>query len=163
MMNVQKYPAYKDSGVEWLGEIPEHWSTKKLKFLGKIYAGLNGKKGDDFSKEYSPGIKPYIPFTNICNNIRISDEQFHFVKVDEKEPVPVPSDVLVVKEIVGLVIVAQTTPLAVIVAPPSSVILPPVVSELVVTALMLDVVSVGTAFNLFARQNLRQVSRFLNL
>jgi hypothetical protein len=19
------YPAYKDSGVEWLGEIPEHW------------------------------------------------------------------------------------------------------------------------------------------
>ena len=21
----QKYPAYKDSGVEWLGEIPENW------------------------------------------------------------------------------------------------------------------------------------------
>lgn len=79
------YDKYKPSGVEWLGEIPEHWQTKKLKFLGKIYAGLNGKKGDDFSKEYSPGIKPYIPFTNICNNIKISDEQFHFVKVDEKE------------------------------------------------------------------------------
>jgi type I restriction enzyme S subunit len=79
------YDKYKPSGVEWLGEIPEHWHTKKLKFLGEIYAGLNGKKGDDFSKEYSPGIKPYIPFTNICNNIKISDEQFHFVKVDEKE------------------------------------------------------------------------------
>ena len=23
-----KYPAYKDSGVEWLGEIPEHWELK---------------------------------------------------------------------------------------------------------------------------------------
>lgn len=29
----QKYPAYKDSGVEWLGEIPEHWEVKKLKHI----------------------------------------------------------------------------------------------------------------------------------
>ncbi|MCP9850839.1 restriction endonuclease subunit S [Cyanobium sp. Morenito 9A2] len=26
------YPAYKDSGVEWLGEIPERWTAKRLKF-----------------------------------------------------------------------------------------------------------------------------------
>lgn len=26
----QKYPAYKDSGVEWLGKIPEHWETTRL-------------------------------------------------------------------------------------------------------------------------------------
>src|SRR6266446_5212303 len=25
------YPAYKDSGVEWLGEIPAHWDVKPLK------------------------------------------------------------------------------------------------------------------------------------
>ena len=25
------YPAYKDSGVEWLGEIPDHWEVKRLK------------------------------------------------------------------------------------------------------------------------------------
>ncbi|NLV43363.1 MAG: restriction endonuclease subunit S [Candidatus Hydrogenedentes bacterium] len=25
------YPAYKDSGIEWLGEIPEHWEVKRLK------------------------------------------------------------------------------------------------------------------------------------
>ena len=25
------YPAYKDSGVEWLGEIPSHWDVKRLK------------------------------------------------------------------------------------------------------------------------------------
>lgn len=30
------YPAYKDSGVEWLGEIPEHWEVKRLKFTCKI-------------------------------------------------------------------------------------------------------------------------------
>lgn len=27
------YPEYKDSDVEWLGEIPNHWEVKRLKFL----------------------------------------------------------------------------------------------------------------------------------
>lgn len=29
---MKKYPKYKDSGVKWIGEIPEGWETKKLKF-----------------------------------------------------------------------------------------------------------------------------------
>ena len=35
-----KYPKYKDSGVEWLGEVPEHWNATKLKHLGKAQIGL---------------------------------------------------------------------------------------------------------------------------
>ncbi|PKD17614.1 restriction endonuclease subunit S [Salegentibacter salinarum] len=27
---LQKYPAYKDSGVEWLEEVPEHWELRRL-------------------------------------------------------------------------------------------------------------------------------------
>jgi type I restriction enzyme S subunit len=27
---MQKYPAYKDSGVEWLGEIPKDWKSERL-------------------------------------------------------------------------------------------------------------------------------------
>ena len=27
------YPAYKDSGVEWLGEIPAHWEVKAAEVL----------------------------------------------------------------------------------------------------------------------------------
>ncbi|MBI1296931.1 restriction endonuclease subunit S [bacterium] len=27
------YPAYKDSGVEWLGEIPAHWQVTRLRYL----------------------------------------------------------------------------------------------------------------------------------
>ena len=34
------YPAYKDSGVEWLGEIPAHWEVKKLKHLVHISSGF---------------------------------------------------------------------------------------------------------------------------
>ncbi len=29
-MSLPRYPEYKGSGVEWLGEIPSHWSTKPL-------------------------------------------------------------------------------------------------------------------------------------
>jgi len=28
---LQPYPAYKPSGVEWLGKVPEHWEVRKLK------------------------------------------------------------------------------------------------------------------------------------
>jgi len=35
-MRYPAYPAYKDSGVEWLGEVPEHWETKRLKYSATI-------------------------------------------------------------------------------------------------------------------------------
>ncbi len=33
------YPVYKDSGVEWLGEIPAHWEVKRLK---RVFYVVNG-------------------------------------------------------------------------------------------------------------------------
>lgn len=33
----------KNSGVEWIGEIPEHWEVKKLKYIGKIKNGMDYK------------------------------------------------------------------------------------------------------------------------
>ena len=35
----QPYPAYKPSGVEWLGEVPAHWTIRKL---GRIATVFNG-------------------------------------------------------------------------------------------------------------------------
>ena len=32
MAKYQKYAEYKDSGVEWLGEIPSHWKVVKLSY-----------------------------------------------------------------------------------------------------------------------------------
>ncbi|RZQ40002.1 restriction endonuclease subunit S [Vibrio vulnificus] len=37
------YPEYKDSGVEWLGEIPAHWKTCRLKHLASIKNGQDYK------------------------------------------------------------------------------------------------------------------------
>jgi type I restriction enzyme S subunit len=41
----KSYPAYKDSGVEWLGKIPEHWEVQRLK--NTIQTCQNGIWGDE--------------------------------------------------------------------------------------------------------------------
>ena len=53
----QPYPAYKDSGVEWLGEIPEGWGLTRLKFesLIKARVGWHGLKSDEFTD-----VGPYL-------------------------------------------------------------------------------------------------------
>lgn len=41
------YPKYKPSGVEWLGEIPEHWDTKRLKYCARLVNDkVDGCKSD---------------------------------------------------------------------------------------------------------------------
>jgi type I restriction enzyme S subunit len=39
-MSFPKYPKYKDSGVEWLGEVPEHWEISQLKRTAKLTTGM---------------------------------------------------------------------------------------------------------------------------
>jgi type I restriction enzyme S subunit len=36
LRRIKPYPVYKDSSVEWLGEIPEHWEVKRLKFGAEL-------------------------------------------------------------------------------------------------------------------------------
>jgi type I restriction enzyme, S subunit len=38
-MSFGRYPKYKDSGVEWLGEVPEHWDVVPLKRLATFTNG----------------------------------------------------------------------------------------------------------------------------
>ncbi|NWK74807.1 restriction endonuclease subunit S [Acinetobacter sp. SwsAc6] len=40
MAKYQAYAEYKDSGIEWLGEIPGHWGVTQLKRLGKFITGM---------------------------------------------------------------------------------------------------------------------------
>ncbi len=96
MNKLEKYSSYKDSGVEWLGEIPEHWESQKMKYLGKMFAGLTDKKGDDFAKEISEDKMPFIPFTNVCNNLKIDKNQMQYVKIKlyEKQNKVQKSDII---------------------------------------------------------------------
>ncbi|MEI7665860.1 MAG: restriction endonuclease subunit S [Synechococcaceae cyanobacterium ELA263] len=60
-MSFPRYPTYKPSGVEWLGEVPEHWEIKPLKRLAEIQTGL--AKG----KEVEPEGSIEVPFLRVAN------------------------------------------------------------------------------------------------
>lgn len=36
MSHNKPYPAYKDSGVEWIGKVPEHWDVARIKRMAQI-------------------------------------------------------------------------------------------------------------------------------
>jgi len=44
-MSFPKYPEYKDSGVEWLGEVPAHWGVERLKL--SVDSCRNGIWGEE--------------------------------------------------------------------------------------------------------------------
>lgn len=46
-MSFPAYPAYKDSGVEWLGQVPEHWTVIALKWLSPVFRGASPRPIDD--------------------------------------------------------------------------------------------------------------------
>ena len=41
-----RYDKYKDSGIAWIGEIPEHWEVKRMKSIYNFGKGLNITKAD---------------------------------------------------------------------------------------------------------------------
>ena len=82
---MSKYDSYKDSGVDWMNEIPSNWEKSRIRMVGDLYGGLTGKKGSDFNDEDNPSNKPFVPFTNIFNNTYISKDHFQYVNVEENE------------------------------------------------------------------------------
>lgn len=38
-MSLPRYPEYKDSGVEWLGEVPAHWNVRRLQDVAQVING----------------------------------------------------------------------------------------------------------------------------
>ena len=44
---LEPYRQYKDSGVEWLGEVPAHWDVRCLGRIGRFFKGGGGTKEDE--------------------------------------------------------------------------------------------------------------------
>ncbi|OSP15945.1 hypothetical protein B7489_04310 [Vibrio alginolyticus] len=67
------YPEYKNSGVEWLKEIPIHWDCKKLKFF--LNDLVRGPFGSALKKEFftTAGIKVYEQKNCIQNNVALGE------------------------------------------------------------------------------------------
>jgi type I restriction enzyme S subunit len=54
----KKYPAYKDSGVEWLGEIPESWEYIRMKRLYWDFSKKNHPEAELLSVTQNQGVVP---------------------------------------------------------------------------------------------------------
>jgi type I restriction enzyme S subunit len=44
--DLKSYLKYKESGQEWLGEVPEHWSVFSARQVGRLLKGVGGSKED---------------------------------------------------------------------------------------------------------------------
>lgn len=84
----------KDSGIQWLGKIPEHWEVKRLKFLANLKYGLGQPP-----KSINNGI-PLIRATNIERG-RINNKALIYVDPDdipyERDPILKTKDIIVVR------------------------------------------------------------------
>ena len=61
----------KDSGVEWLGEVPEHWEVKRLKFIATVQTGI--AKGKDNAGRDTVEV-PYLRVANVQDGYLDLDE-----------------------------------------------------------------------------------------
>lgn len=80
---MKKYDSYKDSGIEWIGEIPTHWNISKVKFLFDTQKGKNPLKLLDkfeyntqvyLSMDYLRGEPKQIFYVSNEENVVFTDE-----------------------------------------------------------------------------------------
>ncbi len=76
---MKRYGAYKDSGVEWLGEVPEHWNVKRLKetITGNLSYGANESAVD--SNLSHPR---YIRITDFSDDGMLKEETYKSLTPD---------------------------------------------------------------------------------
>jgi len=68
----------KDSGIEWLGEVPAHWDVSRLKFVAHVQTGV--AKGKDNSGRQTVEV-PYL---------RVANVQDGFLDLDEVSSIEIP-------------------------------------------------------------------------
>jgi len=61
MESITKYGRYKPSGIDWIGEVPEHWEIKRLKDVANVTLGKMLQNDDSGSDE----LKPYLRSFNV--------------------------------------------------------------------------------------------------
>ena len=68
MSRYKPYPAYKPSGVAWLGDVPAHWEVKRLRFVAM-------RSNSNVDKKSYAGQKPVrlCNYTDVYYNERITD------------------------------------------------------------------------------------------
>lgn len=80
-MMTKNYEKYKDSGIEWIGDIPEYWEVRKLKFVFAFGKGLSITK-DNLTESGIPVISYGQIHSKQNLGTGITDSLKRFVSVD---------------------------------------------------------------------------------
>lgn len=81
-MSFPRYPAYKDSGVAWLGEVPGHWGVQRIKTLTARIA--SGKTPFGGSEVYVDEGITFLRSQNVYDEgLRLDDVAFISEAIDE--------------------------------------------------------------------------------
>jgi len=82
-MSFPRYPKYKDSGVEWLGQVPEHWEVTRLGYLcAKIGSGKTPSGGAEMY--FEEGVT-FIRSQNVYDEgLRLDDVVYIDTQIDEE-------------------------------------------------------------------------------
>lgn len=80
---MQRYSEYKDSGVQWLGEIPSHWEVKRLGKICKFSKGLQFTKADLVDQGISVVSYGQV-HAKYNKRTHLSDELIRFIPSDFK-------------------------------------------------------------------------------
>ena len=70
MSHYQPYPAYKDSGVEWLGRVPENWDIRAVKTLARLDGGSGFPEDEKGQSEHSI---PFFKVAELVSNLQTTD------------------------------------------------------------------------------------------
>ena len=80
---MKRYAEYKDSSIEWIGDIPMHWNRQPLKFICNIQ-GRVGYKGYTVSDLVSEGEGPYtLGAKHISKNNELDLSKPEFISWDK--------------------------------------------------------------------------------
>ncbi|MEO9256763.1 MAG: restriction endonuclease subunit S, partial [Crocinitomicaceae bacterium] len=55
-----KYGKYKSSGIEWIGDIPQHWDVKRIKDIFNLGRGKFSHRPRNDERMYENGTFPFI-------------------------------------------------------------------------------------------------------
>lgn len=81
-MSFPRYPNYNDSGVEWLGEVPEHWHIRKVRWLCEIRKRIAGELGYDVLSITQQGVKTKDTESN-DGQLSMDYSKYQFVEVGD--------------------------------------------------------------------------------
>jgi len=75
---MKRYNKYKPSGIEWIGDIPEHWEVKKIKFISSIQGriGFKGYSVQDIVTSGEGALTLGAKHISKDNKINLSDPEF---------------------------------------------------------------------------------------